>query len=129
MPPLEITSSRRSSLVIAIEVTAIIALICDSLIGLFASLLVDTRSLWQILNAILFISAAPLYFVRLRSMRMAITLLWGLFLFRWIVLCFDGNPPRLCNPIAWPMGPFLFSALVLLQFAYAGRSQRAAETK
>jgi len=121
---LEITFQQRP-LLNAIEVLAIIALVCDSLIGIIASVPFDLHSVWQMLNAVLFVSAAPLYTIRLRSMKMAIVSLWVLFVTRWVVLCFDGNPPGLCNPIAWPIGPFLFAALMLLQIAYIAKNRAA----
>lgn len=101
-----------------IESLAVLVLICDSFVGVVACLGFDPHSLWAIVNATVFLSAIPLYAVRFWSARFGMILLWTLFLARWIVFCFDGNPPGLCNPIAWPIGSFLFAGVVLMQLRY-----------
>jgi hypothetical protein len=112
----------RRFLLNTIESLAVLAMICDSFFGIIASLSFDTHSLWAMLNAAVFVSALPIYIVRLWSQRIGMILLWSLFLVRWLVICFDGNPPGLCNPIAWPMGSFLFAGVVLMQLRYLLKS-------
>ncbi len=115
--PQEIKNSSRI-LLIADDVIVFVLLACDSVFGLIACLMFDFREAWSFVNAAVFIPALPIFALVKWSRRTTILLLWCLFFARWIVECFDGKPPALCNPLAWPMGLLLFVGVFIMQVSY-----------
>ena len=97
----------------------------DTVIGMIVSLALDLSRTDERAMAITLVLGFPAYLLdRWLGSRIAISLL-VLVLFRWLVLCFVGGKLVLVNPVAWPVGILLFSALVLLQISKLRRPSKA----
>ena len=95
-------------------------MLVDSAWGGLAALGLDLRRTNELVLAISLVIGFPIYLLDLRiNQRIAISMI-GLFLFRWIVLCFGGPTPVLCSP--WRGSVLLIVAFVLLQLSKLHRS-------
>ena len=109
---------RRPVLTSIFDTAAFFLLLYDTLMGAVASMIFDLSKPWDILNALVFTAALPIFLLAFRFRRTTILLLWCLCLSRWAVECFDGNSPALVNPITWPWGWSLFAGAAVLQLGY-----------
>jgi len=96
----------------------------DTIIGVLVSLGLDLQKPNELLMSITFVLGLPIYFIDLRYSKRIVFGLWILFTVRWIVRCFGGNSPNVCNPVVWPVGILLFVAAALLQVSKLKRDKQ-----
>jgi hypothetical protein len=95
-----------------------VAALLDTLIGLMINLALDQRKIFDLVSGISLLLGFPSYLLDLRLKKKFAFFLSALFLFRWALLSLAGGPhPAFVNPVAWPVGILLFTALVLLQWS------------
>ena len=112
-------------LLVSLDVAAFVLLALDSAWGFVASLIFDFRDPWSLVNVAVLVPALPILGLLRWYRRTTIALLWVLFLARWVVECFDGNPPKFFIPLEWPIGSLLFAGVVILQIGYVLRESDA----
>ena len=117
--------SLRSRVDVLVLIGGLAALV-DTVWGGFASLGLDLYRTNELIGGISFVLGFPAYLLDLwLDKRIAISML-GLFLFRWIALCFGGPTPVLCNP--WRVSVLLIVAFVLLQLSKLWHGRKLKQT-
>jgi len=92
-------------------------LLLESLFGILAILIYVYRTILDVTTALCLILPFPLYLVGLKSLRVAIWLLWIYFLAQWGNECLVSVPPQLVNPFE-PHGIPLFASIASVQIGY-----------
>jgi putative ABC transport system permease protein len=94
-----------------------VAALLDTVIGAMINLGLDLSRTYELVFGISLVLGFPMYLLDLWLKKRYAFFLLFLFLFRWAIRCFGGPTPALGNPIDWPVGILLFTALVLLQWS------------
>jgi hypothetical protein len=94
-----------------------VAALLDTVIGAMINLGLDLSRTYELVFGISLVLGFPMYLLDLWLKKRYAFFLLILFLFRWAIRCFGGPTPALGNPIDWPVGILLFTALVLLQWS------------
>lgn len=106
--------SMRSRVDVLVLIGGFVALV-DTVWGGLASLGFDLYRMNELVVGVSFVLGFPAYLLDFWiNKRIAFSML-GLFLFRWIALCFGGPTPVLCSP--WRVSVLLIVAFVLLQLS------------
>jgi hypothetical protein len=87
----------------------------DTFIGSLYLIMLDVKGPYDFSVAFTLVLGLPIYLLDVWHGKRIAYGLWTLFLIRWIVRCFAGSTPSLCNPVVWPIGVLLFTAAALLQ--------------
>jgi hypothetical protein len=113
--------SMRSRVDVLVLIGGFFALV-DTVWGGLASLGFDFYLTNELVVAISFVLGFPIYLLDLwLDKRIAISMV-GLFLFRWIALCFGGPTPVFCSP--WRVSVLLIVAFVFLQLSKLRRERK-----
>jgi hypothetical protein len=94
-----------------------VAALLDTVIGAMINLGLDLSRTYELVFGISLVLGFPMYLLDLWLKKRYAFFLLFLFLFRWAIRCFGGPTAALGNPIDWPVGILLFTALVLLQWS------------
>lgn len=87
----------------------------DTLIGGIAALGLDRRKPNEIAMSIAFILGFPAFLADAFLRRRIPIVMLAVFIFRWLIRCYDGKRFALCDPFVWPVGILLAGAIVLFQ--------------
>ncbi len=93
--------------------------------GGIAALGLDLSRMNELVLAISFVLGFPIYLLDLWLDKRIAMSMFGLFLFRWIALCFGGPTPVFCSP--WRVSVLLIVAFVLLQLSKLRRERKLSQ--
>lgn len=99
-------------------------LLIHSAYGLMVLPLVGFDSIgdWAFVAA--FTLGFPIFLIGIASLQVAIWLLWGFFVARWVYLCVVAGP-KWSTPFDWWQGDLLFASIALVSVGYLLLSRRA----